>query len=93
MANIRLDLSDKNESTVYINEDRAPICVYTDHRIAHMGHDDIECRHTYTIEFEYSDGNRTSFIYDDEDQRNVDLRYILNQIDELLGIEVRKEEF
>lgn len=93
MANIRLDLSDKNESTVYLNEDRAPIAVSTNNRIVHMGRDDIECQHRYRIDFEFHNGNRTGFVYDDEDQRNVDLRYILNQLDELLGIEINKEEF
>ena len=93
MANIRLDLSDKNESTVYLNEDRAPIAVSTNNRIVHMGRDDIECQHRYRIDFEFHNGNRTGFVYDDEDQRNVDLRYVLNQLDELLGIEINKEEF
>lgn len=93
MANIRLDLNDKNESTVYLNEDRAPITVSASHNIAHMGRDDIECQHRYYIDFEFHNGNRTGFVYDDEDQRNVDLRYVLNQLDELLGIEINKEEF
>ena len=90
---IRLDLNDRNESTVYLNEDKAPITVSTERTVMPMGRDDVECQHRYYIWFEFHNGNRTQFVYDDEDQRNIDLRYILNQIDELLGVEREKEEF
>lgn len=92
MASIKLSLNDRNESTVYFNKDRVPIAVSTNHSIAHMGRDDIECQHRYYLEFEFHNGNRTSFTYDDEEQRNADLRYVLSQLDELLEIWTDRED-
>ena len=92
MASIKLSLNDNNKSTMYFSKDKLPIAISTDHRIMHMGRDDIECQHKYYLEFEFHNGNHTSLTYDDEDQRNADLRYVLSQIDELLEIWTDRED-
>ena len=96
MANvIRLDLNDKNESTIYLSDENTlPVSVDITDRVEHFGVNDIECKKAYRIHLALA-GSREEYLmsYDDEDQRNLDLRYILNQIDDLLGVEREKEEF